>query len=424
MFNLLTKNVMSLATFRASFAHHMFSVGDQTFNTVDFWLRSANRREYKELVYQPQTTGNPLNLYPGWGVESKKGNVKLWTRLMDSIYGKDTAERRYAEQWDGYPIRYPGTKLNTARLVMSAAYGTGKTSETRALARIYGRENVVENLTQDELGSQFNPWADRKQLIVVQECQISRTNLLNKMKTLITHDSVTINRKNQPTYTIGTCANYIFQSNYPNAMKLPNGERRIHVFEMEGEGFKHDKTFWNEFYAWVNSEEGPAALRWHFEHLDYSGFEPYDAAPLTTAKREMIEATASPIELWCAQLKADPVATLGGDYELATTNDLLRKAQTALKNSKLTVSEIRFALKVAGIRKAVSDEINLNLIPAATEKLPAKPTAWDLKLAERKRKEQVKFDGKMHTFWALKGDASYTPAAIRQLYVRIYPEGK
>ena len=146
------------------------------------------------------------------------------------------------------PDSDPGTNLNMPGF-MSAAYGTGKTSETRALARIYGRENVVENLTQDELGSQFNPWADRKQLIVVQECQISRTNLLNKMKTLITHDSVTINRKNQPTYTIGTCANYIFQSNYPNAMKLPNGERRIHVFEMEGEGFKHDKTFWNEFYA-------------------------------------------------------------------------------------------------------------------------------------------------------------------------------
>ena len=44
----------------------------------------------------------------------------------------------------------------------------------------------------------------------------------------------------------------------------------------------------------MNSEEGPAALRWHFEHLDYSGFEPYDAAPLTTAKREMIEGDGFP----------------------------------------------------------------------------------------------------------------------------------
>ena len=426
MFNLLTKNVMSIATFRTSFAHHTFSVGDKTYNTVDYWLKSSNRREYKELVYQPQTTGNPLNLYPGWGCESKKGNVKPWIRLMDSIYGKDTPERRYAEQWDGYPIRYPGTKLNTARLVVSMAYGTGKTSETYALARIYGRENAVENLTQDEFGSQFNPWADRKQLIVVQECLIKRSNLLNNMKTLITHKCVTINRKNQPTYTIGTCANYIFQSNYPDAMKLPNGERRIHVFEMEGEGLKHDEAFWNEYYAWIDSEEGPAALRYHFEHLDYSDFKPYAAAPLTKAKREMIEATATPLELWCAQLKADPVATLGGDYELATTNDLLRKASAALNDKKMTVSELRFALKVAGIRKAIADEINpLESVDEQPVKLPKNATIWDQKFAERKRRrEQVKFDGKMHTFWVLKGNAAYTPAAIRQLYIRIYPEGK
>jgi Family of unknown function (DUF5906) len=411
MFNLLTREVMSIATFRTLFAHRTFS--DETRRTIDYWLDSPLRRQYKKLVYEPQTTDNAFNLFPGWGVKSKKGDIKPWVRLMDSIYGQGTPERRYAEQWDGYPIKYPGTKLNTARLVMSAAYGTGKTSETYALSRVYGEENAVQNLTQDELGSQFNPWADRKQLIVVQECLINRSNLLNRMKTLITHDSVTINRKNQPTYTIRTCANYIFQSNHPNAMRLPTGERRIHVHEMEGEGLKRDEAFWNEFYAWANSEEGPAALRYHFEHLDYEGFQPFAAAPLTAAKREMIEATSSAVELWCAQLKADPIAALGGDFELATTTDLLRKARKALNTPKISVSELRAALKCAGIRKAIPEKLDL-------ESDTGELDIWG-KPKKRKRIEQVKFEGQLHTFWVLKGDVTYTPAAIRERYQRIYP---
>jgi Family of unknown function (DUF5906) len=331
---------------------------------------------------------------------SKEGSVALWTRLMDSLYGENTPERRYAEQWDLYPIAHPGAKLRTARLVWSDVKGVGKGAEATVLSYVYGSHNCSLTVNDQQLHSKFNDWLEDKQLIVVPEANLNTKALTERMKDFITNPVAHFEGKYAKGYDGPTCANYLLHSNNADAIRIATGDRRYHVHQIIGDGLKFEKAFWLKLLGPIENPGGWAkanagALRYHAEHLDYSGFDPFALAPETEAKLSMIEDTSSPLENWVARLKSDPQgllsgrAYLQGPFRMATT-EALKFAYGGDTNTNLFIKTLR----EAGITKVVPTDLG----------------------GGNGGRNQLRIGNRPHTVWALEPGIKMTSDEIRRAY--------
>ena len=179
-----------------------------------------------KLVYRPrrwdeeiQLGDGSYNLWPGWGALPAPGDVTLWTELLAHVI-PDERERRIFESWLAYPLQHPGTKMAWAVLIWSNEQGVGKSLIGELMSQIYGVSiNAVELKTAEELLGTFNSWANRRRFITVVETHAPDSRAqLNKLKALITADQSRVNEKFKPEYSIDDRINYLFNSQYDDAL--------------------------------------------------------------------------------------------------------------------------------------------------------------------------------------------------------------
>lgn len=280
------------------------------FNAAKEWCKWPQRRTYNSLSYQPgkdkEPGDNTLNTWSGWGHEPDKGNVKPFYELLDFIFKGDDDKpvKEWFLKWAAYPIQYPGTKLNTSVLLWSLEQGTGKTFVGEILGEIYGMKNY-KTIGHAELHGSFNDWAANKQFIVGDEITSSSKWADNdKLKSVITQTSITINQKFKPVYTVQDCINYLFTSNHPDAMFVEASDRRIMVHEITGK--KLSDAFYAKVDKWKNNG-GLSALHHHLlNDIDCTGFNPKAEAIHTDSKEEMKQATMTDVDLFIQELKLNP----------------------------------------------------------------------------------------------------------------------
>lgn len=323
------------------------------------WMKWPNRRNVDKIVYepgQPPITDKSVNAWSGWGVESTKGDVQPWLDLTRFVFeGAEPGHLGWFYDWCAYPIQHPGAKLAQAVLVHGVATGTGKTLIGVILGDIYG-ENYSA-ITAAELKSAFNGWARHKQFIMGDEISSGDKRSENdRMKSMITQESMIVNVKNQPTYSIRDCINYYFTSNHPDALFLESFDRRIFVH-----GVIHDLPQESEFYQrviqWRNAE-GPSALRHWLENREIdSSFNPGGHAPRTAAREAMTLDSASDLGLWCLNLKAMPdemlvFGILKHQRDMFSAQELLDIYwRTNDTTRRVTANGMTRALKSAGFRQ-------------------------------------------------------------------------
>jgi hypothetical protein len=367
------------------------------------WLESPEQRTYESFLYDPSAASPPtvFNTHYGMAV-SRKGSVALWTRLLDSLYGENTPERRYAEAWDLYPIAHPGAKLRNARLVWSDVRGVGKGAEAKVLSYVYGSHNCSLAVDDQQLNSKFNVWLENKQLVVIPESNLTNKKLMNRLNDYITNPDAHFEGKYLKGYDGPTCANYLFHSNDADAIRIANADRRYHVHHVVGEGLKRDRPFWLKLLGptdhpggWAKANAG--ALRYHAEHFDFeaAGFDPFALAPETEAKVAMIEDTGTPLENWVTRLKNDSKEMLRGHqfrpgpFRMATTQALMI-AYGGKVNANLMVRTLR----EAGIEKVVPKDLD----------------------GGSAGRNQLRIGNKLHTVWALEPGIKMTADEIRKAY--------
>ena len=363
----------------------------------ELWWKSTEKRKYTKFLYHPSAAcpTTVFNTHYGMAV-SKRGSVVLWTRLMDSLYGKGTPERRYAEAWDLYPIAFPGAKLSTARVIWSPEPGVGKGAEATVLSYVYGPHNV--SLVDDSsLNDKWNDWMIDKQLIVIPEANLNNEKLTERMKDWITDEVVRFRTRYIASHQGPTYANFLLHSNDADAVRLPRIDRRYHIHQVVGRGLADDPGFWLELLGekgnpndggWAKAEAG--ALRYHADHFDFkgAGFDPSVRAPETEAKRSMMDDTGTPEEIFIARLRNDPRQVLGGNFRLFTTNALIYKY-----GKKTNPHRWPGWLREGGIQKIVLTDVN----------------GID-------GRSQIKIGGKMQTVWTSEPGLKLTAKATREEY--------
>lgn len=324
------------------------------------WLKWPHRAEVQRVTYEPGaeriTRKNELNVWSGWSCDPEPGDVTPWKDLLDFIFGKNNPHRKWFEQWCAYPLQNPGTKLYSSPVIWGRKHGTGKSLIGYTLGKIYG-SNFTE-ISDENIKQLHNEWAENKQFVMGDEITSGdKRGMADHLKSMITRKLLRLNPKYIPSYTVPDRINYYFTSNHPDSFFLEDDDRRFFIHEVRGDPMP--KAFYNAYEKWMGKDEdiGPGipALFAYLLSMDLSDFDPTGHAPVTEAKRDMIDGGRSDLASWVAMLRDDPDTVLRIDKQILSF-DLWRAEDLLLlydpqEKGKVTANGLARELRRAGFAR-------------------------------------------------------------------------
>lgn len=292
------------------------------------WVKWPQRATATKLVFSPGedeiTTARELNTWKGWSYLPLRGDVKPWNELLDFLFEGEPESRAYFEAWAAYPIQFPGVKLRNAVALWGIHKGTGKSVVGYTLGDLYGDAFYEIDDTHIDGSVQFNEWAKNRQLVMGDEITGNDSRrVANKIKHIITRETVEINSKGVPQYKLVDRINYYFTSNAPDCFYMEEDERRIFIHEVRSRALPDE--FYARYDKWRRSEAGRRALMYHLLYeVDTSEFNPMARPPDTLAKLEMIANTRTELESWLIGVRDHPEIYLKrfGNSDLITITEL------------------------------------------------------------------------------------------------------
>jgi hypothetical protein len=284
--------------------------------TVDYWTEWPQRRMVDAITYEPGRDAVVDGKLNSWtpGVTPKRGRVSHVLEVLSGI--GDQKFQDWLIQWLAYPVVHQGAKLFTAVLVWSTEQGTGKTFLGKIMCQIYGQNSAT--ITGVDLHDERYGWLRGRQFILAEEVtQAGRRSDSGLIKHLITGDTIRINEKYIPAYSLPNKANIYFTSNAPDAIRLDKDDRRMGIGEVST---RRPDKFWEEMDEWVRGG-GAASFAWHLKNkVTLRGFKSNARAPESFAKETMIYTSMSAIEQWAMDLIADPESVLPREVTRAAPN--------------------------------------------------------------------------------------------------------
>lgn len=288
---------------------------EQLVNVPKAWLAWEHRRSVECMEYtpggEPIVDGAYLNLWRGMGVAPAPGTVTPWLQLLERSV-PDLSLRKWVLQWFAYPLQHIGAKMTTF-IHMHGPQGGGKNALLAPVMGIYG-DNAIQ-LGRERIASDFNEVYATKQFINLDELHGGKakdaTDIANKIKTLTTAERLVVNGKGKGEYSVSNHINLVTTSNYADAIRLDEGDRRCLVLRIgERDTIIKDPEYWNTYFAWANSAQGQAALYDYLLGVDLAGFSAQGRAPDTEEKEYVTDATRSPMEKWVRDLHTDTALVL------------------------------------------------------------------------------------------------------------------
>jgi putative DNA primase/helicase len=206
-----------------------------------------------------------LGLFQGYPFENNSpcnSSTELIKPFLDHVLNiisdRNNDLYEYILNWISYLLQNPGSKTETALLVIGEQ-GTGKNKFfTDVISKLFGRYAIVNENNINNIIGRFNSSFENKILVICNELQsIDDAKHLNTdcLKSLITDNTCTIESKFVNSPVIDNVSNFIFVSNNYLPIKIENGDRRYVIFKTSNEhknNFEYfadlNKRFTHEFY--------------------------------------------------------------------------------------------------------------------------------------------------------------------------------
>jgi hypothetical protein len=219
----------------------------------------------------------------------------MWDYLFpteeDKIFG------HYLRSFYAHIVQKPSKKIISAPLMISNKTGTGKTTAMWDIPlALVGGENA-KMVSNKVLRSQFSDYIHGSHFLYFDEIHINgrwdSDDTANSFKNLITGKTVEVHPKGLKQYNIPNRIFVTATSNYEDAISIPrNDERRWGIYYLKPMRVMSDAerlAYFGRFHRWLESPRGPGVLRYLFNDVDISAFNPHEPPPLTQAKNLMVE---------------------------------------------------------------------------------------------------------------------------------------
>jgi hypothetical protein len=236
-------------------------------------------------------------------------------------------------------VQYKGVKFQWAPLLQGAE-GNGKTLFTRCLRFAIGRKHY-HSPKAAELGGKFNGWLSGKIFIGVEDIFVAehRAEVLEALKPMITGEDLEIERKGIDSDMSDICANFLFNSNYKDALRGHVGGRRYAIFftaqqnedDLTRDGMTGD--YFPKLYAWLRNGGYAIVNEYLTTYPIPDELNPADRchrAPETSSTREAISASRGGIEQDILEaIEEGRVGFAGGWVSSVALDRLLQHSRSA-----------------------------------------------------------------------------------------------
>lgn len=203
----------------------------------------------------------------------------------------DPEERRALLDVFAFVVQNPGDRLGYMTLIHGHP-GTGKSYLGDTLRRILGLGNSAVIRSEDLLG-RWNDWVAHRALVIIEEMMTpGRLEVANSLKPMITQQFIRIEKKHAPSYEIENAAKFIGFTNHSVAAYVDQDDRR--VFFLNSPAVARDRAYYDRLWEWSDENIG-VIYRFLLDH-DLRDFNPNSHAPMTEAKRQLIEDSRPPLD--------------------------------------------------------------------------------------------------------------------------------
>ena len=274
---------------------------EKIISVMKLWRDDSRRKTYDGMMYGAPGAAvvpeNYLDLWVGLAIKPREGN---WDRnrihLHEVICRGNEELFRFLMNWLAALVQFPGQPGRTA-LVLTGEEGTGKGYFANTMVgSFFHPEQYLHINGSNELTGTFNDHLSGKVYIFADESTWGGDpRAVNRLKSLITEETVTINKKFHSIESEPSMLHIIIASNDEFAVNITPEDRRFAIFDVTSD-YKE-----NSFYFKVLTDEwnesGRAAmlnelLAWKVDQ------DLLRHPPMTSGKMKTMAHTFSSVQQW------------------------------------------------------------------------------------------------------------------------------
>lgn len=243
------------------------------------------------------------NMFCPAQVDMRVGDPSRFIRHMEILFPNER-DRQYLLYWMAHCVQHLGIKSQWMPLLVGAE-GNGKSLFSRCLSYAVGHR-YTHWPDASKLGGSFNAWIYGKLLCCIEDLNIGDAmEVWEKLKPMITGDSLEIEAKGIDQRTDEVCANFIANSNHKSAIRATLNDRRVcHLWSAQQsakdvirDGL--DEAYMSSIYDWLRAD-GYAAVAHYLATLaipEEFGLRWFmGRAPRTSYHGAAVEASMGPVE--------------------------------------------------------------------------------------------------------------------------------
>jgi hypothetical protein len=245
-----------------------------------------------------------VNTYVPISTPRRQGDPSPFLRHLEKLL-PDTRDREIILSYMAACVQFKGKKFHWCPLIQGTE-GNGKTLLTRCVAFALG-ERYVHMPPAQEIAEKFNEWLFCKLLIGIEDVYVpeSKKEVMEVLKPMVTNERLSMRAMHQSQVMGDNVANFILNSNYKDAIRKHEGDRRFAIFytaqqtrnDMLAAGMLHG--YFPALYAWLE-HDGYAIVSDYLhtypikEHYNPAGAA--DREPGTSSTSEAIRAGLGSVE--------------------------------------------------------------------------------------------------------------------------------
>lgn len=311
------------------------------------WIEWDGRNEVDTLKYEPgqelvvkDATPSYMNLWRGWGVQPLAGDPSFLLEWLNDFV-QEEEHREWILNWLAYPLQYPGSKLNSALMLVGPS-GVGKGFLAQLMTAIYGVDNVWKTMLSS-LENDFNKGLATAQMVIIEEADQKggSPKVYNRLKDMITDPMVRLEPKGVDAMMIPSRFNFMLQSNHIDVLPIESFDRRFGVFEIGNKKYANNTRYFDPKFSEIEKGAGAASVFGYLLSRDLTQFDAKGAPPDTEAKTTMREATHSPVQLWVQQHVVDREPLYLGGKELDWTAASARELAWLYLEGREPINDIK-----------------------------------------------------------------------------------
>lgn len=262
-----------------------------------------------------------LNTYLPVKIRSAQGDIQRFHDWFKLVLPNDN-DRKIWIEYMAHCIKYPGYKIPWAPMLQSVQ-GAGKSVIYEIMKFALGAMYVYTPKAQElaTSGSKFNAWMRSKLCIIVNEIKVDeRRELIEILKPMITDAQIEVQAKGVDQEMEDNPANWIFFSNFKDAIPLNQNDRRYALFFSPIQTKKDkiqiglSKAYFDELFGWLKNNGGFEAMTYYLQNYPIAKGTIYHEAPESSSYQEALRISRSPMQIVAEESIQDNVQGFRGGY--------------------------------------------------------------------------------------------------------------